>query len=148
GYGASPGTACLEAASTVAQVAISPYIVGVRRPIGTDLLLVPALAVLPFDSNGRAVLVREAGTRHWMAIRGTIEPHMAPEDGAGREAEEGAGVVVTRGRVLAALGGPDYRITYPNGDRAACVPIVYEGTVSSGIPRPDHDETSEVNWFH
>ncbi|HEX5268777.1 MAG TPA: hypothetical protein VFW24_18575 [Acidimicrobiales bacterium] len=50
-------------------------------------------------------------------------------------------------RLLAAVGGPDYRITYPNGDRAACVGSVFEAEVESGTPRPDGDETTEVGWF-
>lgn len=61
---------------------------------------------------------------------------------------EEAGVVIRVDRLLTAVGGPDYRITYPNGDEAACVPIVYEATVVSGDPTPDGDETSEVAWFH
>ena len=48
---------------------------------------------------------------------------------------------------MAALGGTEYRITYPNGDQAACVPIVYEATVESGQPTADNDETTEVGWF-
>lgn len=55
---------------------------------------------------------------------------------------------VRLGRLLAALGGPGYRITYPNGDEAACVAIVYDATVESDTPAPDGDETYEVGWFH
>ncbi len=57
-------------------------------------------------------------------------------------------MVVRLTRLVTVLGGPDYRITYPNGDEAACVPIVYEAEVESGSATPDGDETSEVGWFH
>jgi 8-oxo-dGTP pyrophosphatase MutT (NUDIX family) len=50
-------------------------------------------------------------------------------------------------RLLAAVGGPEFRITYPNGDRTAYVSIVYEAEVVGGSPRPDHDETVDVAWF-
>jgi 8-oxo-dGTP pyrophosphatase MutT (NUDIX family) len=129
-------------------VAISPYIARLRRRIGTDLLLVPTVAVLPRDANGRILLVRQSDSGRWATIGGTIEPDESPEDAARREAEEEAGVAVRLGRLVAALGGSEYRITYPNGDQAACVPIVYEATVESGQPTPDNDETSEVGWFH
>ena len=36
-----------------AAVAISPYITRIRERIGTDLLLVPTVAVLPIDADGR-----------------------------------------------------------------------------------------------
>ena len=129
-------------------VALSPYIARLRQRIGTDLLLVPTVAVLPRDAIGRILLLRQSDSGRWATIGGTIEPDESPEDAARREAEEEAGVAVRLGRLVAALGGPDYRITYPNGDQAACVPIVYEATVESGQPTPDSDETSEVGWFH
>ena len=45
------------------------------------------------------------------------------------------------------LGGPDYCVTYPNGDEPAYVVTVFDATVVGGTPRPDGDETSEVGWF-
>jgi len=109
-------------------VAISPYIARIRQRIGTDLLLVPTVAVLPRDENGRILLVRQIDSGRWTTIGGTIEPDESPADAARREAEEEAGIAVRLGRIVAALGGPEYRIAYPNGDQAACVPIVYEAT--------------------
>lgn len=126
---------------------ISPYIASIRRRIGTDLLLVPTVAVLPVDDDGRILLVRQIDTGRWATIGGTVEPDEAPAEAARREALEEAGVDVRLGRLLTALGGSRYRITYPNGDEAACVPIVFEATVESGTPRPDGEETCEVGWF-
>ena len=51
------------------------------------------------------------------------------------------------GAILGILGGPDYRVTYPNGDESAYVVSVFDATVIDGTPRPDNDETSEVGWF-
>jgi len=48
---------------------------------------------------------------------------------------------------LTVLGGPDYEITYPNGDRVAYVPAVYEAEIEAGIPAPGDGELSEVAWF-
>ena len=45
------------------------------------------------------------------------------------------------------VGGPDYRIAYPNGDLTAYVSAIYEATVHSGTPTPDGDETTETRWF-
>src|SRR4051812_5053264 len=132
-----------------ADVAISPYITRIRERIGTDLLLVPTVAVLPTDGDGRILLVRDKATGRWMTIGGLIEPDESPEAAARREAHEEASIVVELDRLVAALGGPEYRITYSNGDTAACVPVVYEATVEPGsAPAPDGDETSAVAWFH
>jgi 8-oxo-dGTP pyrophosphatase MutT (NUDIX family) len=127
---------------------ISPYLAGLRTQIGHDLLLVPTVAVLPRDGLGRVLLVRISDTGQWATIGGAIDPDEAPEDAALREALEEANVEVRLVRLVAALGGPDYRVTYPNGDRTSCLPIVYEAEVVGGAPSPDGDETTDVGWFH
>jgi ADP-ribose pyrophosphatase YjhB (NUDIX family) len=129
-------------------VAISPYIASIRQRIGTGLLLLPAVAVLPIDRDGRILLVRQTDSGRWATIGGTVEPDESPEEAARREAAEEARVVVRLTRLVTAVGGPEYRITYPNGDQVAYVSSVFEAAVESGSPRPDDDETSEVGWFH
>ena len=128
---------------------ISPYIARLRERIGTDLLLLPTVAVLPTDAQGRLLLVRDVASGRWMTIGGTIEPDEAPADAARREAKEEAGVTVVLTGLAAALGGPEYRVRYENGDEAACVAVVYDAVVAEGgpAPRADGDETSAVGWF-
>ena len=96
---------------------------------------------------GRLLLVRLIDTGNWATIGGAVEPDESPRSGAIREAQEEAGVTVELGNILGVLGGPDYRVTYPNGDETAYVVTVFDATVVDGSPRPDDDETSEVGWF-
>jgi 8-oxo-dGTP pyrophosphatase MutT (NUDIX family) len=126
---------------------ISPYVRRLREKVGNDLLLLPSTSVLPRDETGRILLVRLIDTGNWATIGGAVEPGESPRDGAVREAEEEAGVTVELGNILGVLGGPEYRVTYPNGDKAAYVVTVFDGTVIGGVPRPDGDETSDVGWF-
>jgi len=126
---------------------MSPYSAAIRERIGRDLLLLPSVAVLPVDPIGRILLVKEKDFGRWATIAGTIEPDESPEDAALREAVEEAGVTVRLDRLLTVLGGPGYRITYPNGDQTAYVSIVFQATVVDGTAAPDGDETTEVGWF-
>ena len=126
---------------------ISPHVQALRDKVGHDLLLLPSTSVLPRDDAGRILLVRLLDTGNWATVGGAVEPDESPREGAIREAEEEAGITVQLGDVLGVLGGPDYRVTYPNGDRAAYVVTVFDATVVGGSPRPDGDETSEVGWF-
>jgi ADP-ribose pyrophosphatase YjhB (NUDIX family) len=103
--------------------------------------------VLPRDEWGRVLLVRVIDTGQWAVIGGAIEPDEAPEHAALREAAEEAGVELRLGSMVAVLGGPEYRLTYPNGDQTSYVVIAYEATVVSGTPAPDWDETSAVGWW-
>jgi ADP-ribose pyrophosphatase YjhB (NUDIX family) len=126
---------------------ISPYVRRLRDKVGHDLLLLPSTAVLPRDGAGRILLVRLIDSGNWATIGGAVEPGERPHDGAVREAEEEAGVTVELGAVLGVFGGPDYYVTYPNGDVTAYVATVFDASVAGGEPRPDGDETSEVGWF-
>lgn len=126
---------------------ISPYIADIRSRIGTRLLLVPTVAVLVRDADGRILLVRQSDSGKWATVGGTIEPDEVPEDAATRETLEETGLQVRLVSLVAALGGPAYRITYPNGDETACVPLVYDAVVEAGTAEPDGDETTEVGWF-
>jgi 8-oxo-dGTP pyrophosphatase MutT (NUDIX family) len=128
-------------------MAISPFVKALRERVGHDLLVLPSVSVLPRDDAGRLLLVRLVDTGNWATIGGAIEPDESPEEAARREAEEEAGVSVRLGPLLGVLGGPEYRVTYPNGDRTAYVVVVFDATVVSGTPRGDGDETTDAAWF-
>ncbi len=127
---------------------MSPFIQRIRQLVGNELLLLPSVAVLPRDAEGRLLLVRLIDSGQWATIGGGIEPDESPEEAAVREAQEEARVALQLGRLIGVFGGPEYRVTYPNGDQSAYVPVVFEANVLSGVPSPDGDETSEVGWFH
>jgi len=126
---------------------ISPHNHHLRDKVGHDLLLLSSTVVLPRDDAGRILLVRLIDTGNWATIGGAVEPGEKPREGAVREAEEEAGVSIELGNILGVFGGPEYRVTYPNGDESAYVVTVFDATVLEGTPRPDGDETSEVGWF-
>ena len=126
---------------------ISPHVRHLRDKVGHDLLLLPSTAVLPRDNAGRILLIRLIDSGNWATIGGAVEPGESPQEGAVREVAEEAGVVVELGSILGVFGGPEYNVTYPNGDRSAYVVTAFDATVVDGVPRPDGDETSEVGWF-
>jgi 8-oxo-dGTP pyrophosphatase MutT (NUDIX family) len=128
-------------------VVISPYIQHLRGKVGHSLLLLPSAAVIPRDEEGRLLLVRLIDSGNWATIGGAIEPDETPRDSAVREAHEEAGVTVELGAILGVFGGPEYRVTYPNGDESAYVVTVFDASVIDGTLRPDGDETSMVAWF-
>lgn len=50
-------------------------------------------------------------------------------------------------RLADVLGGPDYEVSYPDGDRTAYVTGIYEARIISGSPAPGDGELSELAWF-
>jgi ADP-ribose pyrophosphatase YjhB (NUDIX family) len=126
---------------------IAPHIQKLRALVGHDLLVLPSAAVLPRRPDGDVLLVRIIDTGQWALIGGAIEPDESPEEAAVREAREEAGVDVTLGRILGVFGGPQFRLTYPNGDQTSYVSVIFDATVTGGSPTPDGDETSAVQWW-
>ncbi|CAN5665730.1 NUDIX hydrolase [soil metagenome] len=127
---------------------VAPHIATLREKIGHDLLLVPCVAVLPRDEDGRVLLVRQADFGRWGTVGGAVDVDEAPDDAARREAREEIGAEVELTGLLGALGGPQFRLTYPNGDECACVSIVYGARVIGDVLTPDGDEVTEARWFH
>lgn len=128
-------------------MAIAPYIRRLRSMVGHELLVLPGAAVLPRDEKGRVLLVQIIETTQWAVIGGAIEPDESPQQAACREAAEEAGVIVRLDPILAVLGGPPFRVTYPNGDETSYVTTVFGAAVISGTPTPDGDETCAVQWW-
>lgn len=127
---------------------IAPHIARLRNFVGHELLLLPASTVLPVDEDGRVLLGWAAGSdQGWSTIGGAIDPGESPAEAAVREAREELGVEVRLTRLLDVLGGPDYEVTYPNGDRTAYVISVYEATIVAGLPAPADGELRQVAWF-
>lgn len=127
---------------------IAPHIARLRALVGHELLLLPSAALLPVDEAGRLLLVKPAGHDDgWHVLGGAVDIGESPAQAAIREAREEIGVGVRLVRLLDVLGGPDYEVRYPNGDRAAYVAAVYEGRIVEGSPAPSDGELSEVAWF-
>ena len=128
-------------------MAISPYLRELRERIGHDLVLLPSVAILIWDDDGRLLLMRSTDRGTWQTIGGSIDPDESPWDAARREAQEESGLIVRLDRLRGALGGPGYRVAYPNGDVCSYVSMVFDATAESGELGGD-DEVAELRWFH
>ena len=126
---------------------ISPYLARLRAKVGHDLVLAPSVAVIARDEGGRVLMVQSCDTGLWQTIGGMLEPDETPQQAAHREALEEASVTVELLEIIAVLGGPAFRVTYPNGDQMAYVATVFDARVTGGQPRPDGHETSDVKWL-
>jgi ADP-ribose pyrophosphatase YjhB (NUDIX family) len=126
---------------------MSDYIRRLRGKIGHDFMLMPSVAALVRDEHGRVLLVQHVEGR-WQLPGGAVDPDERPEDAVRREAREEASVELEPGDVLGVFGGPEYRVTYANGDDAGWVVSVYAARIVGGAPAPgDPDEIQDVGWF-
>ncbi|MFB9238390.1 NUDIX domain-containing protein [Plantactinospora siamensis] len=129
-------------------MAISAHLARLRSAIGHELIQLPSVSVIVVDEDGRVLLVSHAGNRDgWAVPGGAVDIGESPAQAAVREIREELGVQLSQPRLLDVLGGPDYEVTYPNGDRVAYVTAVYQAAISDGTPVPDHEEISDLDWF-
>lgn len=112
------------------------------------MLLLPTVAVLPVDADGRVLLVRQTDFGTYGTVGGAIEEDESPADAGRREVREETGLEVELTDLVGAIGGPQFRITYPNGDQVGCVSVVYTArVVGNGTPIPDGNEVDAAKWF-
>jgi 8-oxo-dGTP pyrophosphatase MutT (NUDIX family) len=98
---------------------IATHIARLRAVVGHELLLLPAVSVLPVDEAGRVLLIRHAGHDDgWGVLGGAIDVGESPAAAAVRETREEISADV-RPRSASGRGPPlTYRdvLMYPSGD--------------------------------
>lgn len=123
------------------------YVADLRAVVGDRLLLLPAVSVHIRDGDGRLLLVHQIDRQQWGTVGGAVEPGESPADAAVREAREETGLDVEVTGPVAALGGPGFQMTYPNGDECAYISIVFDAQVVGGELAADGVEVSHCAWF-
>jgi 8-oxo-dGTP pyrophosphatase MutT (NUDIX family) len=126
-------------------LAIPPYVQGLRDRVGNDLLLLPAVSAVVFDSQGRVLLGKRTDNGRWALVGGILDPGEEPADAVVREVFEETAVVVEPVRVSGIYTSPE--ITYPNGGRSQYVVIGFACRHVSGEPRVNDDESTDVGFF-
>jgi 8-oxo-dGTP pyrophosphatase MutT (NUDIX family) len=81
-----------------------------------------------------------------MTIGGAIDPDETPADAAVREVWEETGLHVEPMRLVGVFGGPEFRVTYANGDAVLYTAIAFEARLLGGEARPDGHEAIALRY--
>jgi 8-oxo-dGTP pyrophosphatase MutT (NUDIX family) len=126
---------------------MSDYMRNLRARVGNTVLSVPSVTGLVFDDAGSILLVRHSNGGIWVAPGGAIEPDEVPQEAVVREVFEETGLRVEPTRLVGVYGGPDFRVTYENGDQTSYTMVVFECRRLGGEHRADQDEILDARWF-
>ncbi len=125
----------------------SEYVLRMRAHIGHEPLMLQAATAMLYDDAGRILLVRSIESNEWLTIGGAIDPEEHPADAAVRECWEELGLLVEPTELMGVFGGPEFRVTYPNGDIVSYLTILFKARILSGTAKPDGVEIAEMRYF-
>ncbi|SIS00231.1 NUDIX hydrolase [Williamsia sterculiae] len=126
-------------------MAIPDFLAELRLYVGSERLwLTSAHAVVTSDDQ-RLALVRRADDGAWSIPGGIVEPGEHPADTVVRECREEIGIAVEPVSLVLVDVSPTF--TYPNGDKAHYLDLVFRGRHRGGVLRVMDDESTEVGWF-
>ncbi|SDI18317.1 NUDIX domain-containing protein [Paraburkholderia phenazinium] len=123
------------------------YIGWLRKRVGPGLILSPSVGAVIRDAQGRLLLQEKSSGEAWSLPAGGIELGESPREAIIREVMEETGYVVRIRRILAVLGGKEFRYTYPNGDEVEYVVTLFECEIVGGSGVPTDDETKSTRYF-
>lgn len=124
----------------------SRYVEHLRDCVGRGLLLLPGVAAVVRDGDGRILVQQREGEGDWGLLGGGIDPGETPAEAIAREVREESGLEVRVERVIGVFGGERYRSRYPNGDEAEYVTVVFACAVTGGRLREQEGETAALRW--
>jgi ADP-ribose pyrophosphatase YjhB (NUDIX family) len=126
---------------------MTDYVQRLRAIVGRDeLLQLPSVSIALRDADSRVLLARHVEGDVWLLPGGSIEPGEVPADAAIREMREETGLAVRLTGLVGVFGGPQFVVTYRNGDRTSYVMAVFEAALAGGNGAPDMKEVLELRF--
>jgi 8-oxo-dGTP pyrophosphatase MutT (NUDIX family) len=126
---------------------MTSYVMNLRSLIGDSLLMLPSVAAVIHDREGRLLLQEKASGEGWSLPAGAIEPGETPQAAVMREVMEETGLSVTPSEILGVCGGKDFQYVYPNGHQVEYVVTLFKCTVLDDAGAWLDSETKSIRYF-
>lgn len=118
-----------------------------RSYVGHQRILQVRASAFVRDEHGAVLLCRRADVMLWDVPGGTIGLDEVPARGMCREVLEETGLTVEAERLIGVYGGPEFHWTYPNGDQAQILGLLFAARIVSGQLTPAGHENVNVGFF-
>ena len=121
------------------------YIRWIRSKVGHEKIILVFAGGCIFNQEGKVLLQRRGDSQLWGFPGGAIEIGETPEMAAIREVKEETGLDVKVSELIGIY--TDSNMSYPNGDQAHSICIVYVLEAIGGQLKCDNLETVELQYF-
>lgn len=121
------------------------YIRYLREMVGTKPVIMVAAGVVLLNEVDEILMQRRADSGAWGLIGGLMELGETVEETARREALEETGLAVGKLELFSVFSSDELH-TYPNGDQAQVVTILFTTDGVTGVLKPDA-EGLELHYF-
>jgi ADP-ribose pyrophosphatase YjhB (NUDIX family) len=99
------------------------------------------------NERGEILLCRRADVMLWDVPGGTISIDETPAGGLAREVQEETGLLLQPERLIGVYAGPEFQWTYPNGDQAQILAILFAARIIGGELSQTGHENVNIGFF-
>ncbi|WP_062514968.1 NUDIX hydrolase [Halobacillus sp. KGW1] len=123
------------------------YIRYLRSMVGQQRVIMTVSGVFVLDEQDRILLQLRSDTNSWGIPGGFMEMDETVEDAARRETREETGLDLGKMELFGVYSGTSLHKTFPNGDKAALVQILFTCRDFEGELNEGDSETVDVGFF-
>lgn len=123
------------------------YVRDIRKKIGHDPLMICGASVIVENERGEILMQLRSDNGEWGYAGGSVELYETVEDAAVRELHEETGLVADELELLGVFSGESMRYTYPNGDQASIVDVVFLCRKYHGTLKCQAGEVEKLAFF-
>jgi len=127
---------------------ISEYLAEIRYLVGHRELCLPGVTAIIRNPAKSILFVRNYGENEWTLPGGLIEPAESPATAIVREIKEELNVNLKIESLLGVFSGPEYRVIYPNADKAIYITSVFGFSINWETLTPDGVEIEESKFVN
>lgn len=111
-------------------------------------VVVPLVYAVVRDRDGRVLLVRRTDTGDWELPGGRFDVGESAVDAVVREVLEESGLVIDVSGIAGLYSDPTHVVRQSGtGEIRQPFASCFHATARTGVPRPDHRETSDARWW-
>lgn len=123
------------------------YIWRLRQRVGHEKLIVPGVAAIITDGQGRVLLEHRRDFDMWSLPGGACEVGESVLEALRREVAEETGLTVEAAELMGLYTDPRLDVTYPNGDQMQLFAATFHVSRWSGALDHDRTESYGVKWW-